>query len=221
MLLSEKAFQFDYRFSIAIDGPSASGKSHLSQILAKKLKLKYVESGIFYRFFAKICLNKNILPTKDSVLKSNILDDVDLFEEKIDFIDLRDEEISIYASQIAIIPELRSKINNHLKKLVISYNRVVMEGRDIAKIVLPNADLKIFLTADIKERASRRSKQFLSEGKNLDFSDILSKLRFRDNVDTYRETDPLSKVDSSLVLDSTFLTLEALLEKILLFIQSR
>ncbi len=221
-LLNDKAWNFNENFIIAIDGPSASGKSHLSQQLSQHLNLKHVESGIFYRIFAKNCMEKNIPPEEEAIIISGLLNIMyEMFQQNQDSnsVLLRDEKISLYASQIAIIAQLRKKINAYLQQLVLQHPRIVMEGRDIGKVVLPKADLKIFLTADLHSRALRRKKQFSTKGIDLDFLDISSKLECRDMIDTKRSVDPLSADSSSVVIDSTNLTLDNLVSKILSLIK--
>lgn len=123
------------------------------------------------------------------------------------------------ASQIAVIPEVRINLGKYLIKLIEITPRIIMEGRDIGTVIAPFADLKIFITADVNIRAQRRYQELLTEGKAYDLSEVLSQLKIRDQRDTERNAAPLSIPNGALEIDTSYLSPEEIIDKIIKFIE--
>ena len=204
--LKEKAYAKNSSFVIALDGPSASGKSSIGKALAKEFDLEYVQSGIFYRSLAYLCVinNINFLDTKKITELSETQDLLKITKT----VDLNQENIGNYASKISVIPEVRSNLNKHLTQIVKANARIIVEGRDIGTVVAPDADIKIFITADVTARAIRRHKQLQEQGKECMLSEVLISLEERDTRDSSRTADPLSIASGALVIDASNMTQE-------------
>ena len=212
MQLSEKMYNQDNGFVVALDGPSASGKGLIGSMLAKKFGLKYVQSSIVYRGLAYICLQDNISPDDfDSVIKLSAT--VDVVAQTYG-VDLNLEIIGDFASKISSIVQVRQNLGHYLKKLIETTPRIVMEGRDIGTVIAPNADLKIFITANVQVRAARRFKQLRLEGKECILSDVLDLLKSRDKRDRLRSAAPLKAAADALVIDTSDLAPADVIQKI-------
>lgn len=215
---------------IAIDGPVAAGKGTIASIIAKKLGLLYVYSGAMYRAVALLGL-KNKVDLKDErkvlalLKKSKIefrkpkkgnpwgysifLDSQEVTEE------IRDPKVSWGASLVATLPEVR-RILVKRQQEIARKKGVIMEGRDITTRVLPNADLKIYLTASLEERARRRKKQLEKEqGIKKSLGEVIREIKKRDLQDSQRKVDPLTITPDAWVLDATNLSIGKVVEKIL------
>lgn len=200
------------RLIIALDGPSASGKGHIGRLIATQFNLEYFESSRVYRGLAYLCLqhqlNEEYINEIIALSKKNILDlckGIDLFQE----------DIAQMASKISVIPEVRENLTKGLRKLIADNNRIIMEGRDISSVVAPDAHIKIFITADAKIRAERRYKQLMQEGKKADRDEILAALLERDKRDTERDIAPLVAQEGSIVIDTTKLPPDQVIEEII------
>lgn len=204
MQLSNKALNMMARLVIALDGPAASGKGSVARLIAKRYNLIYFQSSLMYRGLAYLCLQKGIGPDDINAICSLAMA-CDIASE-VKNIDLNNEKIGFYASKIATIEPLRSIITKNLRSVIEQNPRIIMEGRDIGSVVAPDADLKIFLTADVKTRAERRYKQLLSEGKECMLSEIFASLQKRDEMDQSRAVAPLVKAKDAYVIDSTDLS---------------
>jgi len=199
--LKEKAYNQHNRFVIALDGPSASGKGSIGRMLASEFNLEYVQSGIFYRSLAYLCIVNNIDVTE--VKKIIELSRSDNLTELTKGVDLNQENIGNYASKISTIPEVRANINKYLILMVKTHPRIIMEGRDIGTVIAKDADLKIFITADVNKRAERRYKQLREEGKKCKLEKVLELLKERDLRDSMRITDPLLVSSDAFVIDTS------------------
>lgn len=201
MNLKSKALDFIQNIIIALDGPAASGKGTIGLMLAKKFSLKYVQSSIVYRKLAFNCIKEKIDITDINKIISS--------SKEIDItgnFDLEDENIGAIASQIAVIAEVRDNLNKHLVKLINTTPRILMEGRDIGTVVAPNADLKIFITANPAVRAERRYKQLQAKGKACILDEILQQIILRDKRDKEREVAPLLPALDALIIDTSKLS---------------
>lgn len=197
---------------IALDGPSGAGKGLIGSMLAQKFSLKYFQSSSIYRMLASACLEKNInCDDESNILK--LLNKHDLFDNYR--LDLQTEEIGNYASKISTISSVRAKITEKLQRLILYYGRILMEGRDIGTVVAPNANLKIFLTANIHARAKRRYKQLCLNGKECIFDDVLSSMIERDQRDQKRSVAPLIQSKDAIIIDSSDLTPDQVIEEII------
>jgi cytidylate kinase len=201
---------------IAIDGPSASGKGTLAQLIASKLKLDFFPSGNMYRAVAKKVLEKRIA--------IDDINNIKLTSSSIQLKDLHDpslhtDKIAITASIIAKLPEVRSALYNFQRNFIETTEGAVIEGRDIGTVICPEAKYKFFITANIKTRAERRFKELQNKGFQVIYNDILKNLEERDKSDTTREIAPLKVAKNSIVIDTTELGIEESLEKILSYIR--
>ena len=198
---------------IAIDGPAGSGKSTIAKLIAKDMGLVYLDTGAMYRLVTLKALNEGILRnnelnnlSKIKKLLDNLnidikedgfyLDNVDVSQE------IRKPIISENVSDIAAIREVREKMVDLQRKFSKSKN-VILDGRDIGTVVFPNADLKIFLIADAKERAKRRYKELIEKGENVKIEEIYENILKRDKIDSTRKESPLKKAKDAVEVDTT------------------
>ena len=210
---------------IAIDGPAGSGKSTIAKLIAKDIGLVYLDTGAMYRLVTLKALNEGILGNgklsdlgkiKKLIDNLNIdikengfyLDDVDVSEE------LRKPIISENVSDIAAIREVREKMVDLQRKFSKSKN-VILDGRDIGTVVFPNADLKIFLVADAKERAKRRYKELVEKDENVEIEEIYDNILKRDKIDSTRKESPLKKAKDAVEVDTTFKSIKEVKNEIL------
>ena len=210
---------------IAIDGPAGSGKGTVAKIIAKKIDAVYIDTGAMYRCVTLEAINKNIKVEEIEKIQK-LLDNIniDLRQEngslkiylnnKDVSSEIRTEEVSKFASAYSTIDIVREKMVKFQREMAISKD-VVMEGRDIGTVVFPNADIKIYLDATPEERANRRFKQ--NEEKNIssNYEEVLREIKIRDERDITREISPLKKADDAIYIDSTDLTIEEVVNKIL------
>jgi len=215
--LKEKAYNPNTRFIIALDGPSASGKGSIGKMLASEFNLKYVQSGIVYRSLAYLCIINNIDVTD---LKKIIeLSKTDNLIELTKGVDLNQENIGNYTSKISTIPEVRANINKYLILMVKTHPRIIMEGRDIGTVIAKDADLKIFITADVNKRAERRYKQLHEEGKKCKLEEVLELLKERDLRDSMRITDPLLVSSDAFIIDTSHMNQKQVIAEIKNYIE--
>ncbi len=215
--LKEKAYNQHNRFVIALDGPSASGKGSIGRMLASEFNLEYVQSGIFYRSLAYLCIVNNIDVTE--VKKIIELSRSDNLTELTKGVDLNQENIGNYASKISTIPEVRANINKCLILMVKTHPRIIMEGRDIGTVIAKDADLKIFITADVNKRAERRYKQLHEEGKKCKLEEVLELLKERDLRDSMRITDPLLVSSDAFIIDTSHMNQKQVIAEIKNYIE--
>ncbi|HOJ10726.1 MAG TPA: (d)CMP kinase [Clostridiales bacterium] len=212
--------------NIAIDGPAGAGKSTIAKAVSKRLDIIYLDTGAMYRTVAFKAIKEGIGCLERGKL-SEIVSNINM---KIEFLDneqcmildnedvtelIRTPEISIGASNVAVIPEVRIKMVE-LQRKFASENDVVMEGRDIGTYVLPDATVKIFLTASIEERAARRYKQLVDKGDpKISLDGVIKDIEFRDKNDSSRNFAPLIKAKDAIEIDTTFLSIEQVVDKII------
>lgn len=215
--LKEKAYNKNSPFVIALDGPSASGKGTISKMLAKEFDLQYIQSSVVYRGLAYLCLANDIdaQDVNETIKLSKNEDLIELTKN----IDLNQESIGSYASKISTIPEVRDNLNVHLIKMLQVYPRIIMEGRDITTVVAKDADIKIFITADVNKRAERRYKQLQEQGKKCILSDVLELLEERDLRDSSRLSAPLRRAPDALVVDTSEMSQDQVVLKIKNYIE--
>ncbi len=218
--------------SIAIDGPAGAGKSTLARQAAKRLGFLYVDTGAIYRAVALRVFRAGVTPS-DSAVVVPLLEDMDIRmnygpdgEQRM-FLGLedvsaaiREHQVSALASQVAALPEVRSFLLEFQRRQAQEHN-VVMDGRDIGTVVLPNADVKIFLTAAPESRAKRRVLELEQRGQKADFDTILKDIMDRDERDRNRAIAPLRQAEDAVLLDTTKLNLEESLEALLAIVKER
>lgn len=215
--------------NIAIDGPAGAGKSTIAKEIAKKLGFIYLDTGAMYRAMAVCALNNGIDPNDEKavipLLGSTNIEVKYLNGEQRVFVngndvseEIRRHEISRAASDISRIPAVRLKLVE-LQREIAAKNDVVLDGRDITSYVLPNAEFKFFLTAAQEERAKRRCLQLEEKGTKTDFDTILRDIIERDYNDSHRAFAPLTKTEDSILIDSTFLTKDEVVAKLISIIE--
>ncbi|SDK48570.1 (d)CMP kinase [Natronincola ferrireducens] len=212
---------------IAIDGPAGAGKSTIAQKLAKRLNITYIDTGSMYRALTYKVIKENInIHNKEQII--NITNNVDMtISQDNIFIDgedvtrnIRSQEVTKSVSYIAQIPEVRECLVRLQQKFATN-NSVVMDGRDIGTHVLPNAAIKIFLTASIDERAHRRYNELIQKGEAVVYEDIKESIKARDKLDTERQHAPLKKAKDAIILDTTGLDVDIVVEKIIYIISQK
>ena len=217
--------------NIAIDGPAGAGKSTISKAVSKELGFIYVDTGALYRAVGYYVV-KNGVNTKDEKTVSECLSKISVElkfvnstqrvflngEDVSDFI--RTPEISMAASDVSALPCVRKFLFETQQKIARE-NNVVMDGRDIGTVVLPNADVKIFLTASPEERARRRYDELILKGQEVNYDDVLKDVITRDYNDSHREIAPLKQADDAVLIDTTGNTLEKSIEVLLNAIKER
>lgn len=214
--------------SIAIDGPGGAGKSTIAKALAKKLGFIYVDTGALYRAIGLYMINNGV-DLKNAAAVTEKLDEVKVElkyvngEQRVllcgDDVseDIRKPEVSMAASSVSAIPAVRDFLLG-LQRKMASENNVIMDGRDIGTIVLPNAQIKLFLTASAEERAMRRYKELIEKGKKVEYETVYKELCERDYQDSHREVAPLKPADDSTIIDTTGNDLEKSVQVLMDFI---
>lgn len=218
--------------SIAIDGPSGAGKSTLAKLLASELGYLYVDTGAIYRTVGLCAFRRGIAPEDragvvamlgtfsldlkhgEDGLQHMYLDGEDVSA------DIRRPEISMYASAVSALPEVREFLMEMQRGLARRQN-VIMDGRDIGTVVLPDADLKLFLTASAEDRAQRRYAELREKGIATDFETVLADMATRDKNDASRAAAPLRQAEDAVLVDTTGNTLEESFQMLLKTVKER
>ena len=210
---------------IAIDGPAGSGKSTTAKIIADKLKISYLDTGAMYRAVTAYFIDNNYSVDSDNMY--SIMDSIIIeFHESSVLLNnqdftyrLRDNDVSSLVSKISSNKIVRDRMV--LIQRNISENKsIVVDGRDIGTVVFPNADYKFFITAGIKERASRRYRELKLKGREVELINIEQQIKERDYLDSTRKNSPLKKADGAIVIDTTHLHLEEQVNTILKIINN-
>ena len=204
--------------NVAIDGPAGAGKSTIAKAAAKKLGFIYVDTGALYRTIALNAVRNDALNDEDKLIEMLKNTDVNLdFDENgtqcviLNGEDvsslIRTPEISMGASKVSSVPAVRAFLLD-LQRNIAKNNNVIMDGRDIGSVVLPNADVKIFLFASPECRAERRYKELIEKGESVTFEEVLADVNQRDYQDSHREIAPMKPCEDSVMADTTACTLE-------------
>lgn len=211
--------------SIAIDGPSGAGKSTISRKAAEKFGFIYVDTGAIYRTIGLATKIRGVslddtaavvalLPTLEIELKYNDAGEQHMYLDGNDVSrDIRLPEVSMLASKVSAIPEVRAFLVDMQRGMAEKYD-VIMDGRDIGTVILPNADLKIFLTADVRDRARRRYEEQYAKGMEKPFDEVLAEMEQRDEQDTKRAAAPLKAAEDAVLLDTSGNTLEESIDEV-------
>ena len=220
--------------NIAIDGPGGAGKSTISKAVAKKLGIIYVDTGALYRtvgYFAR----ENGLSVNDVKVSELITPLLDKISIEIRYVDgtqhvilngedlgdkIRQPDISMYASAVSSVPNVRAFLLEAQKELARK-NSVIMDGRDIGTVILPDADVKIFLTASNEARATRRYNELVAKGQNVKYEDVLREMNERDHADSTRDAAPLKAADDAIYFDNSDYDFDGSVEHILNLIEER
>ena len=217
--------------SVAVDGPAGSGKSTITKMVAKSLGFNYVDTGAMYRALTFNFLSNGLNELEEEKIKE-LLSKTDFKVEYVDGVQyvyvnneevsdkIRTAEVSKFTSLFAKSPAVRDFLIDTQRNLA-NTNNIIMDGRDIASVVLPNADVKIFLTASVEERARRRVLDFERQGiENVDFEKVKEDIKARDWQDENRDIAPLVKVESATLIDTTSLTIDEVVEKMTELVKS-
>lgn len=217
--------------NIAIDGPAGAGKSTVAKGVAAKLGYIYVDTGALYRAIGVYALRQGV-DTRDGNGVSELLPEINVELKFIDgvqhvflngedvSVEIRTPDASMAASNVSAIPSVRSFLFD-LQRDIASKNNCIMDGRDIGTVVLPNAQVKIFLTADPEERAMRRYKELIIKDPDVKYDDVLADLKVRDYQDSHREIAPLKPAKDSVVYNTTGNSLEESVEKVINIIKEK
>ena len=213
-------------YSIAIDGPAGAGKSTIAKAVARELGYVYIDTGAMYRAVGLFCLDEAIALT-DEARVSEAVRDIDITiaydEEGAQQVFLnganvstriRTQQVGDAASTVSQYPAVREKMVK-LQQSLAEHTSVVMDGRDIASKVLPNADTKIYLTASVEERARRRANELREKGELCDIAEVEAEIRARDDRDMHRQHSPLIQVPEAVLVDSSTLTIDETIDRIL------
>ncbi len=222
-------------YRIAIDGPAASGKSTLAQRLAAHLGYTYIDTGVMYRAVTWAALQRGI-PITDEEALTRLAETLDLDIRPPTVADgrsytvlvegeditwaLRSPEVDAAVSQVSAYPGVRRALTQRQRQLGLR-GQVVMVGRDIGTVVLPEADLKLYLDADLETRARRRYRELQERGEVVSFEEVLETMRQRDALDQGREVAPLRPAPDAVVLDTTAMTIDEVFQRVLALIEAR
>lgn len=211
-------------FNIAIDGPAGAGKSTIAKLAAQRLSFIYIDTGAMYRAIGLYVYRKGIPGTDEKA----IAEAAEETEVSIRYVDaerhvylngedvseeIREEHIGSMASKVAAVFAVRKHLLA-LQRQIAEQSDIIMDGRDIGTCILPDADVKIYLTASDEVRAKRRFLELQQKGENVEFDTILADIRERDYRDTHREVAPLKQADDAVFLDTSDMTIEEAVEKI-------
>lgn len=218
-------------FKVAIDGPAGAGKSTIAKAASKAMKFVYIDTGAMFRGVGLAALRAGIDPNdaeKVNRMLPSVNIDISHSEEGQQVFlngenvskEIRMPEVSVAASDISKIPAVRSKLLE-LQRSIAEKTDVIMDGRDIGTVVLPDAQLKIFLTASVEERATRRYKELVEKGVECDFDEVKRDMEYRDKNDSEREIAPLKPAEDSVIVDTTGKSLPESVDMILGIIKER
>lgn len=214
--------------SIALDGPSGSGKSTIAKRLSQKLNILYLDTGAMYRATALKALKLGI-DTFDAVGVDTFINDIDLEIKYVDgsqrtYLDgedvsekIREPQVSMAASNISSLRNVRLKMVEMQRKIASNIS-CVLDGRDIGSYVLPNADYKFYITASVEVRADRRYKELKLKGFNVDYEQLKQEIEQRDYNDKNRDFAPLRKADDAVEIDTSFMNIDQVANKVLSYI---
>ena len=218
-------------FVVAIDGPAGSGKGTITKLIAEKRNLVSIDTGAMYRCVALDCLNNEIESTNlDGIEK--VLEKIQIELKKINgeqkvFLngkdvsrEIREPKVDDVVAKYAAIKQIRDKVTPMQRKMGETQN-IIMEGRDIGTVVFPNADVKIFLDCSVEERARRRYKQDLEKGIETTYEEVLASIKERHRLETERDIAPFVKAEDAVVVDSTKLSIDEVVEEILKIIDKK
>ena len=214
---------------VAIDGPAGAGKSTVTREVSRRLELKYLDTGAMYRAITLKLISEGIdLKDLDSI--EQVLDrtEIKLSEKQEVFLDgkdvtsaIRGADVNRLVSPVSAISIVRRRLVDMQRAIAAESNGIVMEGRDIASRVMPDADFKFYLDASIEERAQRRRKEQLDKGIDMTEDEVIEEIKNRDIIDSGREDSPLTRVDDAMVIDTTDMAFEAVVNKVVDIVKSK
>ena len=212
---------------VAVDGPAGAGKSTVSKLVAGRCDLTYIDTGAMYRAVALNVLEKKLPLTEEGIIEA--ARDVEIDQKSVEGVtktyldgrdvstEIRTPEVSKIVSPVAKVGFVRQRLTE-LQRKMAERGGVIMDGRDIGTVVLPNADVKIFLTASVEERARRRYEELKAKGFDVELSAIEKDIATRDKTDSEREIAPLKQADDAVLIDSTAMTIDEVTNKLIAII---
>lgn len=218
-------------FKIALDGPSGAGKSTVAKALAKKLGIVYVDTGALYRTVGYFVRQKNADPKNAEAVEA-LLPEIHI---EIKYVDgaqhvylngedlgdrIRTPEMSMYASAVSAIPAVRAFLLD-TQRDIAHKNSVVMDGRDIGTVILPDAEVKVFLFASNEARARRRYKELIAKGEDVKYEDVLCEMIERDNNDRNRDVAPAVPADDAVMMDNSEMSIEENVDAVIELVKAR
>ena len=218
-------------FHIAIDGPGGAGKSSIAKAVAKKLDILYVDTGALYRTVG-LFVKQNGVDPKNAEAVGALLPSLSIivkYEDGAQVVYLngtnhgdaiRTPEMSMYASAVSAIPAVRAFLLETQKEIA-RHNSVIMDGRDIGTVILPDAKVKIFMTASPECRAMRRYNELIAKGQNVKYEDVLAEMNSRDNADSSREIAPTKAADDAVLLDNSELDFEQSVDAVIAIVREK
>ena len=218
-------------FVVAIDGPAGSGKGTVTKLVGKRTGLVNIDTGAMYRCVTLECLNKNILPEELEKIE-NVLNNIDIKfqkdgEKELVFLnqenvteEIRTTRVNTNVAKFAAVKIIRDKMTPMQREMGKKVD-VIMEGRDIGTVVFPDADVKIFLDCSMEERANRRYKQNLEKGIECTYEEVYEGIKERHRLETQREVAPFVQAEDAIYVDSTNLTIEEVVNKIVKIIEEK
>jgi len=216
------------RLVIAVDGPAGAGKSTIAKKVAQKLNIEYIDTGAMYRALTLKVIRSNVeIDNVEEILKIMESTSIEFIDNHI-YLDgtrvdeeIRENIINTKVSFIAKIKEVRQMMIK-LQRKMAEYTNVIMDGRDIGKVVLPNANYKFFITASVEERAKRRYKELIEKNnENITYEKVLEEIKERDKIDSTRKIAPLKKSPDAYEIDTTNKTIEECVDEIINIIEGR
>lgn len=219
------------KFSIAIDGPAGAGKSSIAKALAKNLGCIYIDTGAMYRSVGLGAIKQGLdyqdeeavsllMPNLDIKLKMSETGQQIYLNGHDVSAEIRNDEVAAAASKVATYGKVREALVAS-QRMLQEETSVVMDGRDIGTVVMPNATLKIYLTASVNERALRRFKEYETKGIVADLAMLTEEIAARDKQDMQRKISPLRKADDAIEIDTTYMTIDEIVERIMALLQER
>ncbi|MBC8248058.1 MAG: (d)CMP kinase [Anaerolineales bacterium] len=214
--------------TIAIDGPAASGKSTIGELLARRLGYLYLDTGAMYRAVTWVALEQGIdIADEEAITALAESVEINITRPTVDdgrqytvyangqdvTWEIRRPEVDANVSPVSAYPGVRQALTDQQRRIG-RRGRIVMMGRDIGTVVLPDADLKIYLEATVEERARRRHREILERGEETDYEEVLAAMRRRDKIDSEREAAPLRPADDAIIIDTTELSIAEVLAKV-------
>ncbi len=218
-------------YRIALDGPSGAGKSTIAKRLSAELGFVYVDTGAMYRTIGLFCLKNNI-DVNDEDKVCSVLEQIKIELKYVEgeqrillngtdvSKEIRMNEVSMAASKVSAYKGVRSYLLNAQRDVAKSQS-VIMDGRDIGTVVLPDAEIKIFIVGDATVRAKRRHNELLEKGQNISFQEVLEDIITRDHNDTNRAESPLRQADDAILLDTTYKNFEQAYNSVLEIVKSK
>jgi len=210
---------------LAMDGPSGTGKSTAARRLAAELGASYLDTGSMYRAVTLQVLRAAVDPTDTAAVDAATQGlplvvgtdpehpHVELAGEDVSD-EIRGAQVTAAVSAVSAVPAVRQRLVAHQRRIAAASTRIVVEGRDIGTVVLPGADLKVYLTASAQDRAQRRADQDAAAGRRVDIADVLADVRRRDHLDSTRATSPLSRAPDAVLLDTSEIDLDEVLVRL-------